>query len=206
MQGNITISRPITKQEKITCSPELLHALEQQSVSNMPSTLPYLPRAVVQEAHDVAEALKARYLTPPAPQRLREFISELFDALNASVRNPTDNRALSVRVGITCRILADIPSCVLCEDFLTVCFSECKFLPAPADILEMARKFSQTYRDKVAKLKLVGTFDKLKIYTLGHQPPEENISLAEDEKHIIQQEMTIINGKFPTRRRDGAAA
>ncbi|MDF7674623.1 hypothetical protein PT277_04480 [Acetobacteraceae bacterium ESL0709] len=203
MSRNVTpYHRPPTQtvQSDIIYSPALLHALQEQSESLSPSQLPYLPRSIIKEARHIAELMKARYLAPPSPQRLRDFVTELLEILNSIVRDPTDSRALFVRIDITVKILSAIPGHVLCDAFQRLCYAQYTTLPAPADILSMAEQYAQPYYDKIAQLELMNTFDRIKIYTLGFNPPEEDESHPSTPVSVFNRKKNVITGKFPACR------
>lgn len=158
----------------ITYSPELLAAIETEKKHPDPSDLPYLPRAVVAEARQVAEAMAGRYLTPLEPDALRIFMEDLHDTLNTVVCNPTDADTLAIRVTAACMVLAEIPRRVFHDEFIRACLSRFRFMPAPAELLAVAEELAQEWRNRIAQVRLIVTHDEGKRFTLGYAPPQDD--------------------------------
>lgn len=182
----------------------LREALTQEKNAQDASRLPYFPRFVLDEAKSTLETAHRTYLSPPRPEQLRHFVTDLYDALNIIVRNPASTKELKVRTGITCQVLADVPRLVLSKEFHTLCFSRCKFLPAPADVLELVDEFTKPWREKVNAIKLLISHDQCKRFTLGKAPPldDESITNPNSSQASTQHITTAdIVAAFPNMRR-----
>lgn len=181
-------------------SDALVAAVKTEKNAHDATILPYLPRAVVHEAHAVAQAMQARYLAAPTTDELRNFLSDLYDALNASVRNPADERALSIRVGIACSVLADVPRVVLSGEFERFCFARCKFLPSPADMLEMAEDYAKPWRDKTTRVQMIITHDRCKRFKLGPPPEETKTQEQTASRNEVRSARKSVRIAFPSHR------
>lgn len=202
MAANLTNPAPSSALSlpPVRFSSALIAAVQQEKNAYNAVALPYFPRAIINEAQAVTDAMETRYLSAPTPDELRNFVSDLYDALNASVRNPTDERTLSVRAGIACTVLADAPRVVLGAEFERFCFARCKFLPSPADLLELAKEYAQPWREKTAQVRLIVTNDACKRFTQGLPPaettvPEQSASRAEAQR--VRKNMIMA---FPSQR------
>lgn len=195
----------VSMNSQIEFSKALVKAIKAQSEHPDPSCAPYLPRAVVAEAREKAEAMKRRYLAPLEAPALHAFVENLLDTLNACVRNPLDGDTLTIRVRSCCLILAEIPRRVFRDEFVTTCLKRCKFMPSPADLLELAEEAAQTWRDKTAQVKLIVDHDQGKKFTLGYAPPPEEdlaepLQLTSEQSNQLQQQLDTTLGRFKSKR------
>lgn len=208
MHSEITATQQntaVSTAHQIEFSEALLAAIKQQAEHPDPSCAPYLPRAVVAEARQAAEAMEHRYLAPLEAPALHAFIENLLDTLNACVRNPLDGDTLAIRARSCCLILADIPRRVFRDEFVTTCLKRCKFMPSPADFLEMAEEAAQTWREKTAQVKLIVTHDAGKRFTLGYAPPPEDdateaLRLTSEQSDQLQRQLDDTLGRFRSKR------
>lgn len=207
MHSEITATQQntaVSTAHQIEFSEALLAAIKQQSQHPDPSCAPYLPRAVVTEAREKALAMESRYLAPLDATALHDFVEDLLDTLNACVRNPLDGDTLTIRVRSCCLILAEIPRRVFRDEFVTTCLKRCKFMPSPADLLEMAEEAAQPWREKTAQVKLIVTHDQNKKFTLGYAPPEyedaEPLQLTSEQSEQLQRRLDDTLGRFRSKR------
>lgn len=193
----------------ICLSAPLRQALEHEREARDAERLPYWPRTVVHEAERQMLRLDREFLSPVAQEELQEFIRDLYDALNVIVRNPTSDRSLSVRAGIACGVLLGVPRVVVSQEFQNFCFKNCKFLPAPADLLELANTFTGTWKEEISRVKLIVTRDACKRFTLGAAPPGdgEKSDMSEQSKNFAaQRERDNILSFFPSQRQESRHA
>lgn len=195
----------VSTAHQIEFSAALLAAIKAQSEHPDPSYAPYLPRSVVAEARQAAEAMERRYLAPLEATALHDFVENLLDTLNACVRNPLDGDTLAIRVRSCCLILANIPRRVFRDEFVRTCLKCCKFMPSPADLLEMAEEAAQIWRDKTAQVKLIVAHDTGKRFTLGYAPPPEDDATEElqrtrEKAKKLQQSLDDTLGQFKIKR------
>ena len=176
---------------QIKFSEELTAAIKAEATHPDPSSAPYLPRAVVTEARQVAEAMTGQYFTPLEPDALRDFIEDLYDTLNAIVCNPTDSDTLAIRVTAACMVLAEIPRRVFHDEFIRTCLSRFRFMPAPAELLAVAEELAQEWRKKIAQVRLIVTHDESKRFTLGYPPSRESelLQLSSERSDQLQQQL-----------------
>ncbi|MCX5615369.1 hypothetical protein NQF87_00015 [Bombella sp. TMW 2.2559] len=190
---------------KIEFSPGLLKAIEQQTDAPDASHLPYLPRAVVAEARKAAEAIEAKFLSPAEPAELREFLVTLHHSLNAIAIKPLDRETLELRVAAAQMTLEDAPRCAFGDKFAKACFARFKWMPTPADFLELANELAEEYRAKVTKVRLIVTHDAGKRFTLGYAPPLEHEpteppQLTRDQEETLRSARKGVNDEIKTKR------
>lgn len=197
-------NKAISTAVKIDCSEALVAAIREQSEASDASLLPYLPRSVVAEARRVSDEMRVAYLAPLPAAALREFVTNLHETLNCVVCNPTDHETLQVRISATCAVLADTPRRVLGDDLTNACLARFKFLPAPAELRELADDMAEKWRDSAAKLRLIALHDEAKRFTLGYAPPEddpaETPQLTSEQSQTLGGALDGTLGRFKSKR------
>lgn len=191
--------------DRIEYSDALVKAIQDQADAPDASRLPYLPRAVVAEARQTAEAMEAKYLSPPEAAELRDFLVKLHQSLNAIAVKPLDQETLKLRIAAAQMALEDAPCCAFGDGFAKACFSRFKWMPTPAELLELASDRAAEWRQKISKVRLIVTHDTGKKFTLGYAPPPEEdlaepLQLTSEQSNQLQQQLDTTLGRFKTKR------
>ncbi|MCX5614424.1 hypothetical protein [Bombella saccharophila] len=190
---------------QIEYSPVLVEAIRAQDDAPDASRLPYLPRAVVAEARQTAEAMEAKYLAAPEPEELRDFLVKLHQSLNAIAVKPLDQETLGLRIAAAQMALEDSPCCAFGDGFARACFKRFKWMPTPAELLELAEERAAEWKRKISKVRLIVTHDNGKRFTLGYAPPPEDdatepLQLTSEQSDQLQRQLSSTLSRFKSKR------